>query len=160
MKTKFILVCSLAAIAAFGFAQSGKPTTPSKGEMRGGPGGMGGPGGPGGRFDPKEMIARMEKREDGWFDQIKVNASQKAKIKKLRADRDAKRMKLFSSIKPGQMPDRDKMKAESDKIRDAWDAGLSKILTKEQMAKFKELREKDRGRMRGESRGRPNGPRT
>lgn len=114
--------------------------------------GFGGPGGPGGRprgdFDAKIL------------DSLHLNAGQKAKIKKLKDKRRAEFEKVFG--KPGSRPpgpppagDREKFRAVMEKSRASYRAGLQKILTKSQWAKY----EAETAKMRAQFRQRGPGPR-
>ena len=108
------------------------------------PPGQGGPGGPGG--------PRRGGFDDKILESLHLTASQKAKVKALKDKQRTQMMKMFGQRPPqggpgGRGPggpDREKFRAAMEKGRAKYLAGLKKILTKQQFAKYEVAAKKAR----------------
>ena len=132
---KLVLAIIISVVAVAAIAQGPGP---------GGPG-MGGPGGRGGGM---KRMAEMQKKI---LDQLKLTADQKKKVDALDADTAKKLRAAMESLKPstpGARPDFSQMREKIQPIRKAREAALAKILTKDQLKKYSELRKKAMDDMR------------
>lgn len=132
----FAAVAATFAIATGAFAQAAGPQGGAPGQMRGGMGRMN-----------AGRIAELQKMQAEMMTKLGLTPDQKKKVDALTATRNAKMKSLLvDAQKPGA--DRQKLMDTAKGIRQDYNKGLQKILTKDQQKKLvtarKEMMEKFR----------------